>query len=341
MLTAVVVSCTTIPEPFGPPPEGAGATAVFYSRWVEYLDSAQPGSLQEPCRPRLTEPADNLPYRGTVVLFHGFTACPQQFFELAELLALRGYRSLLVVLPGHGKRVDERGRDVLAGLPVRRNWRNKIGALAAQVNGIMEYAGGDRVIGGLSAGATASLYTNLRAPDLYDRHILFAPMFAFNDRPMTEDRADVEMQSDFAREACIEKREQGRAGYCDYRASHRDALAASGRYTLDAVRQAPLAIPVQVIGIEEDTVASNAEIREFVEAQAQSSRVSVCFLPQGVPHEMISEHDFPGVEMLWLDSLLNGSIGFITVGRPLPVIGKASVSEAPYALCAMETERRD
>ena len=151
----------------------------------------------------------------------------------------------------------------------------------------------------------------------------------------------VKAQLDVARVDCIEKREQGRAGYCDYRAGHRDALAASGRYTLDAIRQTPLAIPVKVIGIEEDTVASNAEIHEFVEAQAQSGRVTACFLPRGVPHEMISEYDFPGVEMFWLDSLLSGSIGFITAGRPLPVIGEASVSEAPYTLCAMETERRD
>ena len=45
--------------------------------------------------------------------------------------------------------------------------------------------------------------------------------------------------------------------------------------------------------------------------------------------------------MYWLDALLNGSIGFITVGQRFPVIGDLSIPEAPYPVCAMETERRD
>ena len=347
LLTAVLASCTTIPEPFGSPPEGARSIAVFYSRWVGYLERVDSGSFQADCRPRLIEPAASVPYRGTVVLLHAFAACPQQFFEWSELLALQGYRSMLVVLPGHGRPFDAQGGEDLHGLPVSRNWQRKFALLAAEVNGIMAYADGDRVIGGLSAGATASLYINSQAPELYDRHILLAPLFAFNEGAVSATGVDeppltsVDATPVRPRQACLEKREQGRAGYCDYQPKHSDALSAMGGYTLASLRQAPLAVPLQLIGVEMDPVVSNSKIREFLRIQANTGKTSACFFPLGVPHDMISQYDFPGIEMYWLDSLLNGSVGFITAGRRLPVIGQESVSEAPYPLCAMETERRD
>jgi alpha-beta hydrolase superfamily lysophospholipase len=351
MLTGVIVSCTTIREPYEPPPEGARSVAVFYARWIAYLDRANPASLQEDCRPRLVEPVGPVPYRGTVVLVHGFTACPQQLFELSELLALQGFRSMLVLLPGHGRQFDGADGDDLMGLPSGRNWQRKFAALAADINGIMEYAEGDRVIGGLSAGATASLYINMQAPELYDRHIVFAPFFAAAVDRLTELPAAVTSQTPVpsstnvspfgTKPACLEKRKQGRAGYCDYQDKHLEALNEMGRYSLDALRETPLTVPLQLVGVENDTVVSNIEIGEFLRSQDDIGQTSACFLPEGVPHDMISQYDFPAVEMFWLDSLLNGSIGFITVGRRLPAIGKESVSEAPYPVCAMETERRD
>lgn len=351
MLTGVIVSCTTIPEPYEPPPEGARSVAVFYARWVAYLDRVNPGSLQEDCRPRLVEPAATVPYRGTVVLVHGFTACPQQLFELSELLALQGFRSMLVLLPGHGRQFDEADGDNLRGLPSGRNWQRKFAALAAEINGIMAYAEGDRVIGGLSVGATASLYINMQAPELYDRHIVFAPFFAptnaslanppATDKSPTPPASSTDASPFGAKAACLEKRKQGRAGYCDYQDKHLAALSELGRYSLGALRATPLIVPLQLVGVENDSVASNIEIREFLQFQENTGQTSACFFSEGVPHDMISQYDFPAVEMFWLDSLLNGSIRFITVGRRLPAIGKVSLSEAPYPVCAMETERRD
>jgi len=351
MLTGVIVSCTTIPDPYESPPEGADSVAVFYSRWVNYLDRVDPGSLQNDCRPRLVEPDGSVPYRGTVALLHGFTACPQQFFELSELLALRGFRSMLILLPGHGRQFEEATGDNLRGLSNGRNWQKKFDVLAAEVNGIMEYAEGDRVIGGLSVGGAASLYINLQAPELYDRHILFAPFFAPIGGNTTETPDEVTSPAPVVpsadsrlfgtQQTCLEKREQGRAGNCDYREKHLLALSDLGRWNLMSLREAPLMVPIQLVGVEKETVSSNVEIREFLRIQAKTDQTSACFFPEGVPHEMISQYDLPAVEMYWLDSLLNGSIGFITVGQRFPAIGKVSVSEVPYPVCAMETERRD
>jgi len=351
MLTGVIVSCTTIPEPYESPPEGSDSLAVFYSRWLTYLERTNPGSLQDDCRPRLVEPVGRVPYRGTVVLLHDFTACPQQFFELSELLALQGFRSMLMLLPGHGRQFEEASGDNFRGLPTGRNWHKKFAVLAAEVNGIMEFAGGDRVIGGLSVGGAASLYINSQAAGLYDRHILFTPFFAPTPGDTPDASAEnispapAEQSSDHrlfgSRQTCLERREQGRAGNCDYQEKHLEAVYALGLWNLQAVREAPLTVKLQLVGVEKDAVASNIAMREFLQLQEKAGQPSACFFPEGVPHGLISQYDFPAVQMYWLDSLLNGSIGFMSVGRRLPTIGRVSVSEAPYPVCAMETERRD
>jgi alpha-beta hydrolase superfamily lysophospholipase len=351
MLTGVIVSCTTIPDPYAPPPEGTDSVAVFYSRWVNYLDRVDPGSLQNDCRPRLVEPDRSVPYRGTVVLLHSFTACPQQFFELSELLALQGFRSMLILLPGHGRQFEEAAGDNLRGLSSDRNWEKKYAGLAAEVNGIMAYAEGDRVIGGLSAGGAASLYINSQAAELYDRHILFAPFFAPSPGSASDQTGSATSPTPIVssaavslfgtKQACLEKRGQGRAGICDYQEKHLAALNALGRSNLETVRESPLTVRLQLVGVEKDTVVSNIDIGEFLRLQEKTDQTSACFFPDGVPHEMISQYEFPGVEMYWMDSLLNGSIGFITVGQRFPPIGKVSVFEAPFPVCAMETERRD
>jgi esterase/lipase len=49
-----------------------------------------------------------------IVLWHGFTNCPQQFAELAHLFYDRGYNVYVPLIPRHGRR--DRMTDALAGL---------------------------------------------------------------------------------------------------------------------------------------------------------------------------------------------------------------------------------
>ena len=95
------------------------------------------------------------------------------------------------------------------------------------------------------------------------------------------------------------------------------------------------------MGVENDQVVSNAQIRQFLDVQAGTGMTSACFYPDGVPHAMISQYDNPDGDAFWLDSVLSGTIGFITAGQPFPETAQPSVSEAPWAECAMQTERRD
>jgi len=339
IVTVFAVSCSTMPEPFEPPPPGAHSTAVFYSRWVGYLGHFDTVALQEGCRPELIEPRPDVQYRGTVVLIHAYSACPQQFSELAELLALRGYRSMLVLLPGHGRM--QTGAERVGPLPTGRNWRRHYDAFADTVNGIMAYADGERIIGGNSTGAAASLVINSRAPSLYDRHIAWVPYFqtaersSSNEEDMQLDRLDEAAETI---NACLVERSFGRAGYCGTSVTDSDVPALLGQEAFQAVTGGTGAALFQFVASEHDAVVSNDSI---ITVAADTERVFTCMYPGGVPHSMVSQFDNPGVDMYWLDSLLNGSIGFIAEGRPFPVRPGSSAKQPGMYECALLTERTD
>jgi len=336
IVTVFVASCSTMPEPFESPPHGAHSTAVFYSRWVGYLDQFDTVALQKGCRPALIEPRPGVPYRGTVVLVHAYTACPQQFFELAELLALRGYRSMLVLLPGHGRM--QTGTARVREMPTGRNWRRRYATFADTVNGIMAYAGGERVIGGHSTGAAASLLINSRAPSLYDRHIAWVPYFQAAERPPSDQQGLRVEEVAAVINTCLARRSFGRAGYCGPSATDPEVPTLLGQEAFRIVTGGSGTALFQFVASEHDTVVRNDSI---IAAVVNTAHVFACMYPPGVPHSMVSQFDNPGVDMYWLDSLLNGAIDFISKGRPFPTRPVRSAKEPGMVECALLTERTD
>ena len=345
-----VVSCATRPPVLYQEPEaGQPRAAIFRERWAAYLASVDADRLQPDCRPRLYEPPPGVAYRGTVVFFHGFSACPQQFFELAELLADAGYRTVLPLLPGHGLQFDDPGGDALDGLPEAGNWRDAYDQLALAVNGLMAYADAERVIGGLSVGGSASLFVNAQARDLYDRHIVFAPFLAPGGGALAGSAAAVTARTPAVRQAsvkpfgikqpCLDKRAEGRAGFCNYPLKHVGALTSMGGELQSILGNQPLDLPLQFVGTENDGVVNNDRSREMLKAQQATGKTSACFMPAGVPHAMISAVDSPGLELYWLDALYTGAIRFVTEGEPLPTAGQISGPEAPFELCQLDIER--
>ena len=139
---------------------------------------------------------------------------------------------------------------------------------------------------------------------------------------------------------CLEKREQGRAGICNYQLKHVGALTALGKYLFDELRAEPFERPLQYVGTENDTVVNNQKARAVLDVQQGTGKTTACFYPDGVPHAMISGFDSPGVDMYWLDSLLSGTVAYITRGESFRT-GKQSIPESPYYQCAIETERWD
>lgn len=346
LVCLLLAACEPAPlDEYETPDPGAARERVFYARWARYREAVEADELQPDCRPRLVEPAPGVEYRGTVVLLHGFSACPQQFFELAEDLAAAGYRSVLPLLPGHGLRFDRPDGDDTRALPVAGDWRAAYDQLAIAINGLMEYADGTRVIGGLSAGGAASLYISLQRPELYDRQIVFAPFFAPGGGALAGTVAAVSASTPAVRSAsvkpfgikqpCLDKRAAGRAGFCNYQIKHVGALTALGSFLQSALLAEPLPMRLQFIGTENDPVVSNERARAVLQAQARGGRVSACFMPAGVPHAMISAVDSPGVEMYWVDSLYAGTVRFVAGGDAFPAEPGPSEPEAPFPRCRL------
>ncbi len=349
VLAAFIAACAPVVPPRHEPPDARqDRESVFYSRWQAYQDWTTQFELQPDCVPRLVEPAAGVRYRGTVVMLHGFSACPQQFFEIADLLAVQGFRSVLPLLPGHGRVAPAADRDDTRDLPVGATWKEEYTAFGDQINGLMEYADGDRVLVGLSAGASAALYLDMTARSLYDRVLVIAPFLATAGGSTANAVAATTARTPLLRSAsvkpfglktpCLEKRIQGRAGFCNYQLKHVGALTAMGGYLYSGLRQQPLTVQLQIVGTERDAVVSNARIRELIEVQRTTGRTTACFFPAGVPHAMVSVVDNPGIDMYWLDAVQSGIVEFVTTGTPFPTNGRPSSVDPAVEQCRVEIE---
>lgn len=263
------------------------------------MDWSEQQALPSECRPRMIDAAPGVTYRGTVVLLHGYEDCPQQFLVLADLLAVQGYRTILPVLPGQGVILDEADGAEAGSSPTRRNWRAHYELLADHINGIMAWADGDRVIGGQSVGGSASLYVNLRARDQYARHIIFSPQLAPAGGQLTP------LGSELQRE----------------------------------LRSQPLAVRLQFVGTENDTIVSNNRNRDLLAWQMETGLTSACFFPAGVPHAMVSDVEQADADAYWLDALEVGAVRFIRAGEAFPTNGQVSPSESPFEQCLIDVAK--
>jgi len=103
LLAGALCGCAARPTPSPPPPIPEAAPsydeAVRALRAVVAADAADAGIIR-PALPRLYEHGHAV--RDAVVLFHGFTNCPQQFDELARMYFARGCNVYVPRVPRHG-----------------------------------------------------------------------------------------------------------------------------------------------------------------------------------------------------------------------------------------------
>lgn len=334
----------SLPADFSEPSPDASREEVLRERWASYVEWATRQPLQADCRPRLVDAAPDVAYRGTVVLLHGFSACPQQYFELSQLLAERGFRSLLVLLPGHGHLNPRVDKDDPTPQPGPWNWKANYEAFARQVNGIMQFADGDRVIAGLSGGGSASLFVNLQGRGLYDRNLVMAPFLAIAGGNFVNGAVAgigaipvvnwLDATPFGTEKPCVEKRRQGKAGYCEYQVRHVAGMKSLAHWTRREIREAPLDAQLQIIAVEHDTAVSNKRIAELLAIHENNGKTSACAYEEGIPHSMFSRFDNPGTDMYWLDAFLDSAVEFIVEGRPFAVAGTFEAAGHVYYNCA-------
>jgi lysophospholipase L1-like esterase len=156
--------------------------------WQAYVASLPLASIQEDCKPAMLEP-ESISYRGVVMLYHGFTACPQQFLELGQRLTAQGFVVLLPLNPGHGRLYSQsqgKNRDDLSALPTGRpqeaNSYLAYFRFVNQMNDIVRQFPGERVVGGLSLGAAFASFASIQDPYLWDRQLIMSPLYELSER---------------------------------------------------------------------------------------------------------------------------------------------------------------
>jgi pimeloyl-ACP methyl ester carboxylesterase len=315
-------------------------------------------AVRPDCMPRFYPHSEIAPRKGMVMFFHGFTACPQQYFDIADMLSAEGFDVFLPLMPGQG-RVETGKEDFLADLPSKYTQERfkdnslqhpryvefveKMNQIAAASTGIKALAGlsggGGLATGAAIAGQTAN-------GNIWNRVLLYAPYYS--NPGTTKALADVVgffnpgVETDWG-DACRQNRSRlnGRAGYCSVNVGATQAMVHYGEgATLEISK---IQIPVQFVVTEKDPTADNQAI---FRAFSQVKNASICTYPEGVPHSLIN----PSKDLLpdtsdykeirgsnvpsgppyeWVDALNADSVRFLTEGAWFPSSGE-SATEAKF-----------
>jgi hypothetical protein len=142
------------------------------------------------------------------------------------------------------------------------------------------------------------------------------------------------------REECKRWQTAGRAGFCDYRYRHVIPLLDLEELNRELYRRQKLALPIQVVGAGDERYISNGQLVALAAQQSKTAPTSVCFMPDDVPHEMLSQYENLGRDMYWLEELLQDSVAFIVKGRFIPSASFSANQNSPVnPLCQIGTKR--
>jgi len=303
--------------PLGRNPQSEGSSNTA---WERVKDRAGPHRFQEACKPLHVMPPAGVPVRGKVILIHGFTACPQQFFEWSERLRAEGWISYFLLMPGHGRSPTATGKEDFEFVPGHQ----KIDDYAQLASDAVELARGDSlptVIVGLSVGGAVALDAVLEAPESFDRALIVSPFFAVSNDLLRHFGVPVLGRVPFIQEKmigwgapCVEEMRLGRAGICNFRLHQLLTAQLYGKSVYAKAR--PVDTRIQILGVQNDGAASNA----WIEATAQmlglgtEDDVSACFYGAGANHSLFSRFDSPAEDKFWMDSLLESATDFADHG---------------------------
>lgn len=317
-------------------------------------------AIRPDCMPRFYPHNESMPRKGMVMFFHGFTACPQQYFDIADMLSADGFDVFLPLMPGQG-RVESGKKDHLDDLPSKTTpetfangskqhpryvtFVEKMNAIAAASTGIKALAG---LSGGGGLATGAAVMGQTANGNVWNRVLLYAPYY--QNPSVNKVLADVVgffnpgVTTDWG-EACRMNRARiaGRAGYCSVHVGATQAMVHYGEEAAAAIKQ--VKIPMQFVVTEADPTADNQAI---FRAFSGASNARICTYPKGVPHSLINpnkdlipdegeeelmavrDKNLPsGPPYEWVDALNGDSVRFLTAGEWFPSSGE-STEEAKY-----------
>ena len=334
--------------------------------WLEHIryETVEMNSsgreIQADCQPRFY-PSTASNRRGMVVFFHGFTACPQQYFDIAVQLSARGFDVFLPLMPGQGRSPDG-SKDHLQDLPSkatqsRPRQHPRYVEFISKMNELAAASTGEKVLAGLSGGgglATGAAVAAAAAPEpIWSRLLLYAPYY--RNPGMNKVLADTVgffnpgVRTDWG-DGCRKNRSrpQGRNGYCSVTVGATQAMVQFGEQAAEDI--AAISIPVQFVGVEEDPTADN---QAMYAAFKRLSNAQFCVYPSGVPHSIINpdqdlipdteefasirEEGLPsGPPYEWVNAMQRDSINFLVEGNWFPQSSPSTIEARfgnEFAMC--------
>lgn len=304
------------------------STQIENTEWNTYVNDIRKNEdIQDLCYPtsykHQTEKQE-----GVIILIHGFTACPQQYFDVAERLASKGWDVLLPLNPGHGKiRGPKEHRD----LPTLKNYNKVMPAFVARINRIMSnYSAEKKVIAGISLGGAYATSAIVEAPDLYDRALIAVPLYKssgivagflggvknieqFNQwiTPGIPTLNSLILNTTVSwGKNCEDEVKKGRAGTCRFNISN---LVGPQQFGYDLSASKTVSTRVQYIVVENDDAVDSRRIINFYNNNVKTpeSDRSICVYRAPTSHSIGSKYDKPDEDKFWLKSFEDNFVDFV------------------------------
>ena len=298
--------------------------STAFEAWEELLEKEPLNyEKQEECEPRFYEANPDVSEKGTVVFLHGYTACPQQYFDLAEKVAAEGYNVALPLLPGHGKWRSDAGKGGYEHVPTQFEL-NRYDYFVRNVNKFMAKVPGKKIIGGLSLGGSMALRAVTFTPNLYDAGMVMTPLLELQNNRYTI-AMRLLAQTPLTRhqivgwgEDCeITETQAGRAGICEFKVSSAYASEEYGKLVSRQLSLKSSKTRLQFVGVEGDLVV---QFHPFINAfkAAASKHKNMCLLPYGSNHSLLSPYDTPHEDKFWIPGLHKSILNFIKEEKFFP-----------------------
>lgn len=307
------------------------------SLWGDYAADADAaaapaGGLQEACKPGMW-PA-TAAYRGTIMLHHGFTACPQQFDLVVPRLQSAGFTVLTPVMPGHGYRPEVNATgdgwdDNYLDMP---NYRQEYEAFIDRMHTMMMAANGEKAVAGLSVGGGVAAMQAYKGG--YDRRMLMAPMIMPDGiyhtllMLMRWNREIQYVKQSWGEDCEVRRVPATRGGSCQFDVMKMSAGVHVGQeHNSDAARGGANFGPggMQIVFVDEDsTVSTNAVINLAIKYGMDRSSAMICGLDKALPHSFTSLQDNWKTNMYWLPEVNDMIVNYLAHGVNAPQSGMST-----------------
>jgi pimeloyl-ACP methyl ester carboxylesterase len=275
--------------------------AQNYAQAVQRIETLQAGesNLNPVCKTRFMTHGQKV--QRAIIFAHGYTTCPQQFYELGKRFYELGYNVLIVPVPHHGlaeRMTDEQGLITAEELTT----------YADRVVDIAQGLGQQVVMAGISQGGVITGWAAQNRSDL-ELAVLISPGFGFKQIPtaFTVPIANFFLLSPVSFEwwdPALQERIS--PAYAYPRFSRRilgEIMRLGFAVRAEAQQTAPAAHSILVITNANDTSVNNELIAQVVQDwRARGARLSTYEfgIEQGLGHDVIDPNDKQGnIELVY------------------------------------------